>query len=96
MLYVKNLQRSTWKPRYSDEEFAQRADAIYAKIKGEVEPGNDGKILLIDVETGEYAIDNNIFAALDRVVGGGPDAQIFCIRIGNCEGSSLHRKKLWL
>lgn len=59
MLRVKNPRRSTWKPRYTDEEFARRADAIYANIKREVESGNDGKVLFIDVETGEYAIGDN-------------------------------------
>jgi hypothetical protein len=64
MLHLKNPRRSTWKPRYSDKESARRADAIFAKIKSEVEPGNDGKILCIDVETGEHAVDDNLLPQL--------------------------------
>jgi hypothetical protein len=39
-------------PRYSKEEFAQRGDALYeAQIRSQVEEGNHGKIVAIDLET---------------------------------------------
>jgi hypothetical protein len=39
-------------PRYSKEEFAQRGDRLYqSQIKSQVETGNDGKIVAIDIET---------------------------------------------
>jgi hypothetical protein len=38
-------------PRYSKEEFAQRGDLIYqTQIRPQVESGNHGKIVAIDME----------------------------------------------
>ena len=44
-------------PRYSKEEFARRGQAIYEKRVGpQVEEYNRGKIVAIDVETGEFEV----------------------------------------
>lgn len=40
-------------PRYSKEEFARRGDEIYESVvRPQVEAGNRGKIVAIDIETG--------------------------------------------
>jgi hypothetical protein len=40
-------------PRYSKEEFARRGDEIYeTQVRSQVEEGNHGKIVAIDIETG--------------------------------------------
>ena len=39
-------------PRYSKEEFARQA--IYEQVRAQVEEGNRGKIVAIDIETGEF------------------------------------------
>ncbi|WP_017652881.1 hypothetical protein [Fortiea contorta] len=40
-------------PRYSKEEFARRGDEIYeSQVRPQVEADNQGKIVVIDVETG--------------------------------------------
>jgi hypothetical protein len=45
-------------PRYSKEEFAQRGDALYeSQIRSQVEAGNHGKIVAIDLETGAFEVD---------------------------------------
>jgi hypothetical protein len=45
-------------PRYSKEEFAQRGDALYeSQIRSQVEEGNPGKIVAIDLETGDFEVD---------------------------------------
>ena len=37
-------------PKYSKEEFAQRGNFLYqTQIKSQVEAGNDGKIVAIDI-----------------------------------------------
>lgn len=69
-------------PRYSDEEFVQRAKEIYAKIKDKVDPGNEKKILAIDIETGEYEVHENEMEAVDRLFARLDDPQVFCYRIG--------------
>lgn len=41
--------------RYSTEEIAVRGREIYEKrLRHQLEPGNTGKFLVIDIETGEY------------------------------------------
>jgi hypothetical protein len=71
-------------PRYSKEEFAQRGDAIYdSQIRSQVEEGNHGKIVAIDLETGDFEIDASEIAACDRLEVSHPDAQIWMVRIGS-------------
>ena len=44
-------------PRYSKEEFAQRGDLIYqTQIRPQVEAGNHGTIVAIDIETGDFEL----------------------------------------
>jgi hypothetical protein len=43
------------RPRYSKEEFARRGNEIYERqIRPQVEVGNRGKTVAIDIETGAY------------------------------------------
>ena len=71
-------------PRYSKEEFAQRGDAIYeSQIRSQVEEGNRGKIIAIDLETGDFEIDSSEIAACERLEARHPDAQIWIVRIGS-------------
>ena len=45
------------KPRYSGDEFARRGGALYeSKIRPLVEAGNLGRILAIDIESGDYGL----------------------------------------
>src|SRR4051812_46511465 len=42
-------------PRYSKEEFARRGNAIYEQqVRPQVEEGNRGRIVAIDIETGAF------------------------------------------
>ena len=71
-------------PRYSKEEFAQRGDELYeTQIRAEVEAGNHGKIVAIDLETGAFEVDASEIAACDRLEAHHPDAQIWMVRIGS-------------
>lgn len=48
---------TTRQPRYSKDEFARRGDEIYKRdIRAQVEQGNEGKFVAIDIETGAYEI----------------------------------------
>jgi hypothetical protein len=71
-------------PRYSKEEFAQRGDALYeSEVRAQVEEGNHGKIVAIDLETGAFEVDASEIAACDRLEARHPDAQIWMVRIGS-------------
>lgn len=71
-------------PRYSKEEFAQRGNKIYeSQVRSQVEAGNHGKIVAIDIETGAFEVADTPIAATDRLYDRYPDAQPWVIRIGH-------------
>jgi hypothetical protein len=71
-------------PRYSKEEFARRGDEIYeTQVRFQVEAENHGKIVAIDIETGDFEVDQSEIAACDHLEARHPDAQIWIVRIGS-------------
>jgi hypothetical protein len=71
-------------PRYSKEEFAQRGNALYeSEIRSQVEEGNHGRIVAIDIETGTFEVDDTPMVAVDRLYERYPNAQPWVIRIGH-------------
>jgi hypothetical protein len=71
-------------PRYSKEEFARRGDEIYeSQVRQQVEEGNHGKIVAIDLETGAFEVDSSEISACDRLEAHCPDAQIWIVRVGS-------------
>ncbi len=72
------------RPRYPKEEFARRGDEIYeTQVRPQVEAGNHGKIVAIDIETGDFEVDQSEVTACDRLEARHPDAQIWIVRIGS-------------
>ena len=70
-------------PRYTAEEIAARAKALYEQeIRAKVEADNKGKYLVIDIETGDYEIDEDHFVASKRAANRHPDSARFAMRIG--------------
>lgn len=70
-------------PRYSKEEHAHRGMAIYEeRVRPLVEADNEGKIVAIDVDGGEFEVAEDTLTAADRLLSRCPDAQIWCVRIG--------------
>jgi hypothetical protein len=71
-------------PRYSKEEFAQRGDLIYqTQIRPQVEANNQGKIVAIDLETGDFEVDAREISACNRLEARHPDSQIWIVRVGS-------------
>jgi hypothetical protein len=71
-------------PRYSKEEYARRGDEIYERdLRPHVEAGNEGKFIVIDIETGAYEIDAAELVASDRLLAHHPDAQVWLRRVGS-------------
>lgn len=80
---------TTRQPRYSKEEFARRGHEIYeSQVRSQVEEGNHGKIVAIDIETGAFEVANDSLTAAKQLLRNHPDAQIFGIRIGH---PAVHR-----
>jgi len=70
-------------PRYSTKEIATRGREIYEKqLRQQLEPGNNGKYLVIDIETGEYEIDDDGDAASLRARKKNPDGVRYGMRVG--------------
>ena len=74
---------------YSKEEFARRGNEIYqSQVRHQVEEGNHGKIVAIDIETGAFEVADDSLTAAKQLLIRFPDAQIFGIRIGH---RAVHR-----
>lgn len=71
-------------PNLDREEIAQRGRKIYQQqLRASIEtPENIGKIIAIDLNTGEYEIDKDILAACDRLRAKQPNAITWAERIG--------------
>jgi len=75
--------------RYSKEEMARRGQERYESgIRQQVEAGNLGKIVAIDIETGDFEVGETIITATDRLFERCPEAQPWGIRIG--QGAVYH------
>ncbi len=77
--------------KYSKEEVAQRGEELYAKsIRSKVESEFDGKILAIDIGSGDYEIDDTTLPAVDRLRLRHSDAEVYILRIGHDVVYSFH------
>ncbi len=83
--------------RFHGDEIARQGQEIYDRdVRARVETEeNIGKILALDIETGEYEIDDDPIAAADRIFARHPGAAIFGAKIGynavNALGGALTR-----
>ena len=86
-------------PRFSSEEIAQRGEGIYDRnIRAQVQDSYEGKILVINIETGEYEIADTTLQGADRLLAKHSDAPLYSLRIGydavySFGGSTLRRTK---
>lgn len=70
-------------PRYSSEEIARRGQALYEeRLRDVVDVRDRGKFLVLDIETGEYELDVDELAALQRAKRKNSDAALYILRIG--------------
>ena len=74
--------------RYTAEETARRGDELYAKLRDELEPCHLGRVVAIDIESGECAVDDTVLAACKRLKATRPQAEIWAVRIGH---PAIHR-----
>ncbi|MBI2434956.1 MAG: hypothetical protein HYV26_19040 [Candidatus Hydrogenedentes bacterium] len=75
--------------RYTKEEAAKRGQDLYSRIvRPQVEEGNYGKVVAIDVESGRFELADDVLAAADLLRSQCPDAQIWFVRVGY---PALHR-----
>ena len=73
------------KRRYPKEELARMGKEIYEeKIRQLVENGNEGKMVALDVESGNYEVGyyKDMLECTDRLFDKNPDAHILAVNIG--------------
>jgi hypothetical protein len=64
-------------------EITSRGSRIYEqKLRSLLEPEHVGKYLVIDIETGDYEMDEDHLAASDRAAAKHPGAPLYAMRIG--------------
>ncbi len=75
----------------SREEVGRCAEQLYeSRIRQEVEiEGNIGKMVIIDIETGDYKVDENGLRAADYLSEKHPNARLFGIKIGYNVGAAF-------
>ena len=70
-------------PGFSADEAVRRAKELYDKrIRTHVEPKNNGKYLMLDIESGEYEIGDDYSSLSDRMLQRKPEAALVAMRIG--------------
>ncbi len=73
----------TREARSSREEFARLGQEIYERlVRSSLQPGDDGKFVAIDIESGTYEMDRDDYAATERLLTRQPDAQIWLVQVG--------------
>lgn len=71
-------------PRYSKEEFARRGDEIYNRVvRPLLKKEDEGKFVVIDIETEAFEIDSDELAASDRLLSRYPNAQVWVTQVGS-------------
>lgn len=69
--------------RRTAEETGRLGDEIYERdIRPQVEEAHHGKIVAINVDSGDYAIDDTGLAASERLLTQDPSADVWCLRVG--------------
>jgi hypothetical protein len=71
--------------RIPTEEIVRHGEEIYERdLRARFEkPENIGRLLLIDVETGDYELGAEDMEATDRLLARHPDAQLYFLRVGS-------------
>lgn len=68
---------------YTPDEIASRGESLYSeKIRPVIADGNEGRFAIIDIETGNYEIDDDDLTATQRMLAKHPRAVIYGLRIG--------------
>ena len=74
---------SATEPRLSREELARRGEETFTRqVRPALRSEDDGKYVAIDVESGTFEVDEDEYAAVARLHGRVPGAQVWLVRAG--------------
>jgi hypothetical protein len=73
----------TREQRYENEEVARRGAEMYQRqVKPQMQPSDKGKVVALDIDSGEFEVADDSLTACQRLRERRPDAQIWCERVG--------------
>lgn len=79
-----------------DSALGERAQELYESLRSEIEtPENIGKLIVMDVESGDYEIDEMGIESSRRLQVRHPDATLYALRIGYKAVEALGGILIW-
>jgi len=82
-------------PRYTSDEISRRGQILYdQQVRSKIADCEKGKFLVLDIETGEYEIDADELAAVQRAKTKHNDAALYMVRIGHPTAYRLGKQSL--
>ena len=71
-------------PSSKTGQIVERGERLYVEhLRHVLEPQHNGKFVVIDVEAGEYEVDDDHLAASDRAAATRPGAPLYATRVGS-------------
>ncbi len=71
-------------PRLSLEELARLGAEVFERqVRPCLRPEDEGRFVALDVESGDYEIDDDDYAAVERLRGRLPEAEVWLERAGH-------------
>lgn len=80
----KRLRMIRTQSKYDKDEFARRGEELFEReIRAKVTGEDPRKMVLIDIESGDFEVDFDELAASDRLRARHPEAQVWMRRVGS-------------
>lgn len=79
-------------PRHTPEELARLgAEVFERRVRPMLQPEDDGKFVALDVQNGDYEVDEDDFAAVSRLRARSPAARVWLSRVGQSAAYRMRR-----
>lgn len=73
---------TTERPRNAEEACRLGEDVYHRRVQPALRPEDDGKFVAVDIETGDYELDDDDYTAVQRLHNRKPSAEIWLGRVG--------------
>jgi hypothetical protein len=71
-------------PQLSDEAIAGLGDELcQVRIRPQIAPDSEGKMVALDVQSGEFEVATTVLEACHRLSARVPNAVMWCVRVGH-------------
>ncbi len=81
------------RPQHSPEEVVRRGDEVFDRVvRPALRPEDNGKFVAVDIETGDYELDADDYAAVTRLRARRPAAEVWLGRVGQRAAYYIRRK----